>query len=303
LCRLTFLAALLYLIIPGTLAADCNPYEFFCVPPITKATTVSALVDGVVNFLKVFAAAILVVVILVGALQIMVSSGNPENLKRGRQTITCALIGFAVILLAGNLGNIVAGILGVDPSELGMGSSNLDTPGGVIGVINTVAGWMYGILMALGTVFILLSAFFFLTSGGNADRVGTARRTLIYAIVALVIAVLAGSAKFLVGNLLDVEVPNTSDVSVDIKANGEDRLDVDHAGTPVSISWISNNAVECSTSCKSGGVQVGRTSTNLNGTIGITVDSRTTCTATCTNSYAANGENKDVVTINVKGPQ
>jgi hypothetical protein len=71
-----------------------------------------------------------------------------------------------------------------------------------IGQINTFASWMYGILMALSVVFILYAAFLYLISQGSDERISTAKKVLIYAIVALVVAVLAGSVHLLVENFI-----------------------------------------------------------------------------------------------------
>lgn len=165
-----------------------------------KAQSVTKLIASIVQFLKMVAGSILVVIILFGAFQIMTSSGNPENIKKGRNTIVWALIGFAIILLASGLGAVIAGILGGTVETLE--GTDTATTTDVIGVINTVAAWMYGVLMALGVVFVLYSAFLFLTSGGNQEKVGGARRALVYAIVALAIGVLAWGAESLVTNLL-----------------------------------------------------------------------------------------------------
>jgi len=62
--------------------------------------------------------------------------------------------------------------------------------------------WMYGILMALSVVFILYAAFLYLISQGSDERISTAKKVLIYAIVALVVAVLAGSVHLLVENFI-----------------------------------------------------------------------------------------------------
>jgi len=62
----------------------------------------------------------------------------------------------------------------------------------LINVITTVAQWMFGILMALSIVFILYAAFLYVISQGNEDRIKSAKTILIYAVVGLVVAVLAG---------------------------------------------------------------------------------------------------------------
>jgi len=66
--------------------------------------------------------------------------------------------------------------------------------------ITMVARWMYGILMILGVVFVLYAAFLYLISQGSDERIGNAKKVLIYAIVALVIAVLAWGVSGLVEN-------------------------------------------------------------------------------------------------------
>lgn len=64
--------------------------------------------------------------------------------------------------------------------------------------IMNIAGWMYGLLMVLGVVFVLYAAFLYLISQGSDERISSAKKVLIYAIVALVIAVLAGGVSSLI---------------------------------------------------------------------------------------------------------
>lgn len=66
--------------------------------------------------------------------------------------------------------------------------------------IMTLAGWMYGLLMVLGVVFVLYAAFLYLISQGSDERISSAKKVLIYAIVALVVAVLAGGVSTLIEN-------------------------------------------------------------------------------------------------------
>ena len=50
--------------------------------------------------------------ILVGAFQLMTSSGDPEKVTRGRKTIIYAVVGFAIILLSSGLVYIIAEVVG-----------------------------------------------------------------------------------------------------------------------------------------------------------------------------------------------
>lgn len=61
----------------------------------------------------------------------------------------------------------------------------------VTSVFDNIGNWLFYILVALGTIFVLVAAFQFLTAGGNPDAVTRARNTLTYALVGIGLGVLA----------------------------------------------------------------------------------------------------------------
>lgn len=75
-------------------------------------------------------------------------------------------------------------------------------PSDIVDIIETVAGWMFGILIALAVVFLLYAAFLYLMSAGDQTKTAKAKNVLIYAIWALVIAVLAGGVAVFVKDFL-----------------------------------------------------------------------------------------------------
>ncbi|MEK7512780.1 MAG: hypothetical protein AAB601_01115 [Patescibacteria group bacterium] len=69
---------------------------------------------------------------------------------------------------------------------------NITGYGGVISFINNIiGGWLFGLLMALAVIFLLYAAFLYLTAGGDDTKVATAKKIIVYAVVAIVIALLA----------------------------------------------------------------------------------------------------------------
>ena len=70
-------------------------------------------------------------------------------------------------------------------------TTNITTPEKVISLINKAGGWFYSALIALAVIFIIYAAFKFLTAGGDEKNIETAKQQLIYAIVALAVAMLA----------------------------------------------------------------------------------------------------------------
>lgn len=70
------------------------------------------LVDNVIGFLSTdVAIPLTVIMVLVGAFQMMTSTGDPEKFGRGRKTLLYAAIGFAVALLATDITSIISSIL------------------------------------------------------------------------------------------------------------------------------------------------------------------------------------------------
>jgi hypothetical protein len=61
----------------------------------------------------------------------------------------------------------------------------------LLAIINRVQAWLFWILMSLAVVFILVSAYLFLGSGGDPKKVEAAKNQLIYSIIAVAVALLA----------------------------------------------------------------------------------------------------------------
>ena len=69
-------------------------------------------------------------------------------------------------------------------------------------MIVKIGRWMFAILMALGIVFVLYAAFLYLVAQGDDTKITTAKKVLIYSIVALVVGVLAGGVSVVVQDFL-----------------------------------------------------------------------------------------------------
>jgi len=78
----------------------------------------------------------------------------------------------------------------------------VDTPEKVEGLFNAVADWLFTIFMIVAVMGLIYSAFMYLTAAGDMEKVKKARMSLTYAIVAIVVALLAGSMPTLLQNLL-----------------------------------------------------------------------------------------------------
>lgn len=72
----------------------------------------------------------------------------------------------------------------------------------VIRILNRLANWMFTILLSVAVIMIIIAAYRYLTAGGDESKVSTAHKTLIYALIAIGIGLLAKGLIFLVGELV-----------------------------------------------------------------------------------------------------
>ncbi len=73
---------------------------------------------------------------------------------------------------------------------------------GVGGLLCTVIDWMFYFLLILAVIFVMVAAFGYLTAAGDPDKVKTASNRIIYAAVAIAVAILAKGVPFIVGSVL-----------------------------------------------------------------------------------------------------
>jgi len=77
-----------------------------------------------------------------------------------------------------------------------------NTPEKVVGLFKTASSWIYTIFLIIAVIAIIYTAFMYLTAAGDAEKVKKAHKALTYSIVAIVVAILAGSIPILIQNLL-----------------------------------------------------------------------------------------------------
>jgi len=62
---------------------------------------------------------------------------------------------------------------------------------GLIVTIERIAGMIFTLLIAISLIVLAYAGFLFVTAGGDAEKVGEARKTITYAILGLIVAGLA----------------------------------------------------------------------------------------------------------------
>lgn len=105
-------------------------------------------------------------------------------MKSNKSIIAINIAIISLMLLA----NIAAAV--EIPGVPGAPGSTL-TVTGWFGILNQVVSWVYRIFFVVAALFIIIAAFYYLTAQGNPEKVGEAKNMIIYAVVAIVVALIA----------------------------------------------------------------------------------------------------------------
>ena len=81
-------------------------------------------------------------------------------------------------------------------------NTNIGDVGGLFGILTKMLGWVYTIFFVIAAFFILFAAFTYLTAKGDPEKVKGARDQIIYAVIAIVVALLAFSIDKIVAAFL-----------------------------------------------------------------------------------------------------
>lgn len=82
--------------------------------------------------------------------------------------------------------------------------ATIDSGDDFITAIGNVSGFLFQVFIGLAVIFIIVAAIFYLTAAGNQTQLDRAKNVLIYSIVAIVIALLAGGITTFIGSVGNV---------------------------------------------------------------------------------------------------
>ncbi len=94
---------------------------------------------------------------------------------------------------------------GVNADETGVTITNPITSNDFISLLGEIINWLFWIAIPITSLMIVFAAFQLLTSGGDPQKVATAKKMIIWALVGLTIIYLSGALVDLLKNLLGVK--------------------------------------------------------------------------------------------------
>ena len=85
-------------------------------PNPLKHGSIVDLLKAVWGYLFAISIPLVAIMVIIGAFQIMFAAGDVEKVQKGKRTVLGAVIGFAIVLLAGGVVAVVGELLGVKVS-------------------------------------------------------------------------------------------------------------------------------------------------------------------------------------------
>jgi len=90
----------------------------------------------------------------------------------------------------------------VAPTPTGVPQGNITSLQAVLQLLCTVFAWAFYFLIVLAVIFVIVAAFKYLTAAGDPEKVKSAGATLLYAAIAIGVALLARAVPLVVGSFL-----------------------------------------------------------------------------------------------------
>ena len=130
--------------------------------------------------------------IVIGGIMYMVSSGNDEKMAKAKKIVIYAIMGLAIAVGAAIFLKEIATALGIRNDLFTVGGDNIEKLEDVEGM-QTVMGRVISLLLTslgmLGIIGLVIGGIWYLNAGGNEDKMEIGKKTLIYSVLGLVIAI------------------------------------------------------------------------------------------------------------------
>ena len=151
-----------------------------------------SLVSTILDTIYKIVVGLSLIFIVIGGIMYMVSSGNDEKMAKAKKIVIYALMGLAIAVGAAIFLKEIATALGIKNDLFTVGGNNIEKLEDVEGM-QTVMGKVISLLLTslgmLGIIGLVIGGIWYLNAGGNEDKMEIGKKTLIYSVLGLVIAI------------------------------------------------------------------------------------------------------------------
>ena len=141
-------------------------------------------VEVAVNFLLQLAAALSVIYIIVAAIRLTTSGGDPQAVAAGRKTIIFSIVGLIISILGIAITSLIQG----EAAQIAGSSDPFFGSGGIVTVVVEKLSFAVGVA---SVIMFIIGGIRFITSGGDPQTAKAARNTLLYSVIGMVVAAMA----------------------------------------------------------------------------------------------------------------
>lgn len=144
---------------------------------------------------------VVVLMVLWASFLFLTAAGQPGKIVQARTTLMWAVIGAAILLMALPLINLVVSTVGGTVSAQCSGTAATSS---AFTVLYTLINWFAWLLGLLSVAMGLYAGFLYMTSRGEPQKVATAGKVIFYAVIGILVAIIAFSILSLTKTFLGV---------------------------------------------------------------------------------------------------
>ncbi len=184
---------------PGTIGGNTSttsPSKFE--NPIAF-NTVEGLLGNVLKTVQGIVAVLAVLMIVIGGIIYITSAGDQGRVDLAKKAITAAVIGLALAIAAPTFLQEIYGVLGstgASTPSIAQGNKSLSN------IILDTLNILLSILGVLAILMLVVGGIMYMTSGGDDTRTDTAKNTIKYAIIGLIVALVSLVVVVQISNVL-----------------------------------------------------------------------------------------------------
>jgi hypothetical protein len=141
---------------------------------------------AVLDDLLIIAGVVALAFVLIGAFRYVTSQGEPQGIKDATGTIAGAIVGLIIAVVATDVVNYIGNVLGGTNTYNGLPEITADG-----NTLTLVLSIFFGVIGVVSILMIIIGGFKYITSAGDSGRVNSAKNTILWALVGLVVAALA----------------------------------------------------------------------------------------------------------------
>ena len=182
----------------GLTSWDCNVGDMNS--EASLKTGIATIATNILTDLTVIASYLILGFVIWGGYLYMFSSGDPGKVATAKKTLTNAFIGLAITISATVIFSSIRIAL-VGNQALDCFSNEAHCMDGGDMVTNLVQ-WVAGIAGAAAAIFLVVGAWGYMTSAGDPGKLEKAKKTILYAIIGLVVVALAETITAFVSTLV-----------------------------------------------------------------------------------------------------